>query len=371
MAEYKIFTKHLTPLSIVIVGGCVLTSFLLTALSPALAIWVLYIPLICLTLFVESVNFPLVLANFASAWLVLDLFLAHRDLLESIIFIRRLIGAIDIFSVAAIVRYAIIKNQTLKKSQATLELEKSKLARLNNELEQFTSIAAHDLRAPIKSISLWSDLARSLLPAQSKSEVAEALDVVKSNAKRANALVNDILELSRIKITAESFIAVDTNEVVRGVLRDLADDIKKGQAKINVSELPTVLGNPSLLTIVFENLLSNAIKYRDPARPLNVTIEYRDTGDQYEFRVKDNGIGINPQYSERIFEMFNRVSTTVDQHGTGIGLASSKKVVELCHGKIWFESTPGKGSTFFFTYPKKFLQKWEEMNHETGSALDR
>lgn len=239
--------------------------------------------------------------------------------------------------------------------QRTLELaqEKAKLERSNRELEQFAGVAAHDLRAPLKSMRGWVDMLDYLTPKPHPPELVKALEFIRRNTCKAERLIDDLLQVARINITGIEPTEVDLDQVLSNLLLVLKEEIDESHARVECDHLPTVTGNPSHLESVFSNLIQNALTYHDPERAPRISISSRDLGDSYEFSVTDNGIGIKPEDTDRIFEMFKRLHNDSEHPGTGIGLAYCKKVVELCGGRIWVRSKPGQGSTFFFVYPKR------------------
>ena len=163
-------------------------------------------------------------------------------------------------------------------------------------------------------------------------------------------LIDDLLRYSRVTGGERAFVAVDLQGVLDGVRKDLQLQLSENRVRIEADTLPVVTGEASQLRALFQNLISNAIKFRAGQNPL-LEIRCRETGGQYGFSVRDNGIGIDPKYFERIFVLFQRLHTRSEYPGTGIGLAICKKIVERHGGRIWVESSPGQGSTFHFTLP--------------------
>ncbi len=164
-------------------------------------------------------------------------------------------------------------------------------------------------------------------------------------------LVNDLLAYSRISTRGNPLETTDSHSILGEVIRNLAAAIEESKALVTNEELPLVRADASQLVQVFQNLLANAIKFRGENFPL-IHVSARDEGREWVFSVRDNGIGIDRQYADRIFVIFQRLHTRQEYPGTGIGLAVCKRIVERHGGRIWFDSEPGKGSTFFFTIPK-------------------
>jgi light-regulated signal transduction histidine kinase (bacteriophytochrome) len=233
-----------------------------------------------------------------------------------------------------------------------LQLEKAKLQRSNRELEQFAAAAAHDLRVPVKAMRNWVDVMEESVARPRSPEVVEAMSFLRFNAIRAEKFINDLLALARIDfkdIPRETF---DLGAVLKNSKEVLRQEIAAAGAEVTVGPMPTLWGHQIYVELVFNNLLRNAILYRPVGRPPRVKVACRDDGDFHLFSVEDNGIGIEKQYWTSIFDMFKRLHGEFEYPGSGIGLASCKKVIDLSGGRIWVESTPGVGSTFFFTYPK-------------------
>lgn len=239
---------------------------------------------------------------------------------------------------------------SLRKTTDDLAKEKLKLERSNKELEQFASIAAHDLRSPLTSMLGWVGMLNRLVPKPRDEKIDQAIDFISLNTKKADALIGDLLEVARVNVSNQ-VEAVDLNKSVSNLLAVLKQPIENSGARIHCDPLPTVTARASQLESVFSNFIRNALTYRDKTRTPDISIGCRKILDYYEFSIKDNGIGIAPEFTDRIFEMFQRLHGEKEFSGTGIGLAFCKKVVELHGGKIWVNSVPGEGSTFYFTYP--------------------
>lgn len=250
-------------------------------------------------------------------------------------------------------------------SKSVLQIRKGvlDLERSNKELEEFAGVAAHDLRAPLKTMRTWLDILDFRLPKPRSHEVETAMSFVVSNTKKACALIEDLLAVARINVSNVKMQFIDLNEVVFGLKKNLRFEIEKRGATISLDEnLPVVWGNPNYLELVFSNLIRNALTYVDGIRKPHITIGCRKIPGGYEFFVCDNGIGIEPKYHEKIFDMFSRLHSESEYPGTGIGLAFCKKVVELYGGKIWVHSQPGKGSIFYFSY---FSPQRKEVDYGT------
>lgn len=224
----------------------------------------------------------------------------------------------------------------------------------NAELEQFAGVAAHDLRAPIKSMHSWIDMLDSLIPQGRDAEVDQAIFFIRNNAERAGHLIDDLLQVARVNTLGQKLEDVDLNKVCKDVIAVLTTEIEQSGAEFTITELPVVQGNPNYLDSLFSNLIRNAMKYRHKEQAPKIDIACKRIGEHYQFSIRDNGIGIAPEFHSRIFQMFKRIHADSEYPGTGIGLALCKKVVELSGGKIWVESQLGEGATFYFTYPVHF-----------------
>jgi len=220
----------------------------------------------------------------------------------------------------------------------------------NKELEQFAYITSHDLQEPLRSVTNFSMLLSQKLEQQPNAEVHEYLNFIIGGAQRMSSLIFDLLEYTRIGKDA-SKIQIDCNELISEVLTDISASIKESDAIIHTEKLPVVNGFIHL-KLLFQNLLINAIKFRKPETNPIINISATDNGNEFVFSIKDNGIGIEKIYHQRIFLIFQRLYTRAEYEGTGIGLAQCKKIVDMHGGEIWVESEPGKGSTFNFTIPK-------------------
>jgi signal transduction histidine kinase len=224
------------------------------------------------------------------------------------------------------------------------------LERKNREIEQFAYIASHDLQEPLRSISNFSKLLSEKLADHPDKKVRDYTSLVTGGANRMSNLIFDLLEYSRIGKDVSKSV-VDCDKLVHDILTDMAADIKENNAEIHVSKLPVVNGFPYLKSL-FQNLLSNGIKFHKAGTHPVIQISAVDKGSEFQFLIKDNGIGIEKIYQEKIFIIFQRLHSRAEYEGTGIGLSQCKKIVELHGGKIWVDSEPGKGTAFIFTIPK-------------------
>ncbi|MBP1927606.1 PAS domain S-box-containing protein [Methanolinea mesophila] len=237
-----------------------------------------------------------------------------------------------------------------KEMDARLRRKAEELARSNEELERFAYVASHDLREPLRMVTSFSQLLQQRYQGKLDADADEFIDYVVEGGKRMDALVNDLLEFSRINSRARPLAPTDMNVVVEDALKSLSVSTKESGARIEVGYLPTVPVDRTQIAQVFQNLISNAIKFRGEDVPW-IRIGATRKDEFWVFSVRDNGIGIDPDYAETIFEIFKRLHTKEQYPGTGIGLAISRRIVERHGGRIWVESDIGKGSTFAFTIP--------------------
>jgi len=247
----------------------------------------------------------------------------------------------------------ITKNlSNLKRTEEMLRARTEALGRSNKDLEEFAYLAAHDLREPLIGIAAYARILQSRyresLDAQAHQFISRTLDKI----TRMDCLIQSLLLSSRLGSDAGNFEPTDCNVILAGTLSNLRSAIEASGATVKRDSLPTVMANPSLLLQVFQNMIGNAISFAGNEPPRIRIGAQREEGE-WKFFVRDNGVGIAPPYFDRIFRIFERIESGPDSPGTGIGLASCKKIVEHHGGRIWVESKVGKGSTFFFTIPHR------------------
>lgn len=241
-------------------------------------------------------------------------------------------------------------NEELARERARVQSANDELQRLNKDLEQFMYSASHDLREPIRNVVVYSQLIERRYIHALDENGREYLSFIHRGARRLDRLLSDLLSYSRATgPDSDHPDAIDSNRALQSALADLAEAIRETSAEIHIDSLPPVHIRESHLEQVFLNLLGNALKYRGPRVPIiRISCHFQD---HCCFAVQDNGIGIEPEYKEKIFGLFKRLHLEVEYPGTGIGLAICQRLVERYGGKIWVESVPGAGSTFFFTVP--------------------
>lgn len=250
--------------------------------------------------------------------------------------------AIDIAITTAAEEF--VQNQNAEIHNALSNAESS-----NEELTHFAAIAAHDLKSPLATIigfvdSLQDDEFKEKLGV----EGGQMLHRVSSAAHRMNTLIDTMLEYARIESTERLFEATPIEVLAQSAVENLNDQIQTTQARITIEPLPTLLCDAPLVTQLFQNLIANALKFRSQKTP-EIKISAHLNGDTWEFTVEDNGIGFDPEKKDEIFDLYKKLHAPSQYQGSGIGLATCKRIVELHRGKIWADSIPGEGSTFTFT----------------------
>jgi light-regulated signal transduction histidine kinase (bacteriophytochrome) len=228
----------------------------------------------------------------------------------------------------------------------------AELARSNAELQDFAYAASHDLQEPLRMVRSYMKLLQQRYEGRLDSDADEFIEFAVDGASRMQTLIEDLLAYSRVTTRGKAFKPVDSNEVVDEVIQNLKVTIDEHDATVTRGELPTVGADRTQLAQLVQNLVANAIKFHGD-QPPRVVINAERSGMEWIFKVQDNGIGIGPKYQERVFKIFQRLHTTEEYPGTGIGLAICKRIADRHGGRIWFESQPDKGTTFYFTLSKK------------------
>jgi signal transduction histidine kinase len=237
---------------------------------------------------------------------------------------------------------------------AALQAAEADLRRSNSELEQFAYVASHDLQEPLRKVASFCQLLQQRYGGQLDARADQYIGFAVDGARRMQDLINDLLAFSRVGRVEQARVEVDTGALVERVQADLGRVIDESGAAVVVDgALPAVHGDATLLRVVFQNLIGNAIKFRRDDEPPRVELSARREGDVWQFRCADNGIGIDAEYAERIFVIFQRLHPRTEYEGTGIGLAMCRKIVEYHGGRMWLETNDGAaaGSTFYFTLP--------------------
>jgi light-regulated signal transduction histidine kinase (bacteriophytochrome) len=238
-----------------------------------------------------------------------------------------------------------------KRAENKLRDVLAELERSNKDLELFASLAAHDLQEPLRMVAGYTQLLAERYAGQLDEKAKKYIAYAKEGATRMQQLVNDLLAYARVGTSDHRVETKDAHSILGQAIRNLAALIEESKAIVTNEELPMVRVNAAQFVQLFQNLLANAVKFRGEDSP-RVHVSARDEGHEWVFSVRDNGIGIERKYADRIFVIFQRLHTRQEYLGTGIGLAMCKRIVERHGGRIGFESEPGKGTTFFFTVPK-------------------
>ena len=237
----------------------------------------------------------------------------------------------------------------MKAANADLSRQKRELELYNDQLEQFAYVASHDLQEPLRMITSFLTQLESkysnVLDEKGRRYISFAVD----GAKRMRTIILDLLYYYQIGKTDEDLEEVDLRELLNGVVSLFKHE---NRAQIRYSDLPSVRSHRSQLRQVFQNLIGNAIKYKKADSTLILDISFKDLDDRYQFAVQDNGIGIAEEYFEKIFLIFQRLHSSTEYRGAGMGLSITKKIIENLGGKIWLESKEGEGTTFYFTLAK-------------------
>ena len=233
-----------------------------------------------------------------------------------------------------------------KVEKSNIELESR-----NQQLQEYAYITSHDLKSPLNNIMSFLELISEDVQEIDNPELKGYLDYVLEASERMKLQITTLLDHARIGVN-RVISKVDIEQLLKKLISDLRVDIRESQARIDFKDLPEVKGDAVELRILLQNLISNAIKYRDYDTELHIEVSCTEEEHFYHFTVEDNGLGIDQKYHESIFEMFARTQESQNIKGTGIGLAQSKKIVNLHNGSIWVESSLGVGSTFHFTIAK-------------------
>jgi signal transduction histidine kinase len=238
------------------------------------------------------------------------------------------------------------KNEYIKQQADEL------LARYNSDLEQFAYVTTHDLIEPLRMITSYTQLLQRRHSDNFNNDAKEYMNYVIEGVHRMHKIINDLFEYSHIRTNESDFEVTDFNEVIDAVLKKIEPEVTEGKAMIVTDKMPTVKAVKSNMVQVFQNLISNAIKFKSPARKCEIRVGFEEKPKEWLFYVKDNGIGFEPKYAEKVFEIFKRLNKRDQYAGSGMGLAICKNIVERHGGKIWVEPVVYHGTTFFFTIKK-------------------
>ena len=253
-----------------------------------------------------------------------------------------------------IIQFVYIYRDITERKQAEKALKQmaDELARSNADLQQFAYAASHDLQEPLRVIAGFVKLLEKRYKGKLDAEAQEFIGFTVEGVERMQQLIKDLLQYSKVGMKENEFKPIDCSSVLSKAIFNLQVAIRESGTLVTHDNLPTVMSDSTLLTSLFQNLLGNAIKFRGE-QPLRVHISAERKKNEWQFSVRDTGIGIEPQQTERIFGVFQRLHTREKYKGTGLGLAICKRIVERHGGRIWVESEPGKGSIFYFTIPDR------------------
>ncbi len=254
------------------------------------------------------------------------------------------------------------KRSEMAREKAMIALEKS-----NEDLKQFAYVASHDLQEPLRMVASYTQLLEERYSSQLDDKAHKFIHYAVDGAARMQALIRDLLAFSRVETHAHEFKTVDAQSALGAAIVNLKTMIDETGALVITDDLPQVRADQSQLTLVFQNLINNGIKFQDKSQIPRIHVSaVRQTGC-WCFRVQDNGIGIESRYREKVFQVFQRLHTRLEYPGTGIGLALCKRIIDRHGGQIWFESSPGGGTIFYFTIPENEKESADE-RHANGQT---
>lgn len=227
------------------------------------------------------------------------------------------------------------------------------LKQSNEELERFAYICSHDMQEPVRMMNAYAGLLAESTEGQLDEGAVRYVRFIRDNAQRMQKMIRDILTFSRVGREDIKIERVDCQRIFNEVLEEFQDAIAEKGAKVTCGPLPVIGTSMTLMRVLFQNLIGNALKFQDGSRPPEIDVSAERQGDNWVFNVRDNGIGIDPVFNAKMFTIFQRLNRKEDYPGTGIGLSTCRKFVQLCGGEIHFKSAPGEGTTFTFTLPAK------------------
>jgi len=259
-------------------------------------------------------------------------------------------------------RFAVVSFDITDRKLAEEKLlhKTEELEEVNKELQQFAYVTSHDLREPLRMITGFTQSLEKRYKDKLDKTANEYIDFIVDGTARMQNLIDDILSYSRIATYNLPFEAVNMERVLKDVLSNLKVALEETDARITHDPLPVIHGDPVQMMQVLQNLVSNAIKFHREGEAPVIRVSARREGNEYIFSVKDNGIGIDPQLFGRLFALFQRLNTGDKYPGTGVGLAVTKRIIGRHGGKIWVESLPGKGASFYFTIPEKIKREKDD-----------
>ena len=260
----------------------------------------------------------------------------------------------SVFFLLELLAFFALRRESRQRQMASAKLQviATELERSNQDLEQFASVASHDLQEPLRMVASFTELLGKRYQGQLDAQADQYIGFAVDGAKRMQTLIHELLQYSRIGHRSSDPVCCPTEAVLEKALRSLSLAFQEAHALLTHDLLPVVQGDASQLALLFQNLLGNAVKFRSLERRPCVHVSAVSSGALWQFSVADNGIGIEEKHFELIFQIFRRLHGRSEYPGTGIGLAISKRIVEHHGGTMWVQSKPGQGTTFFFTLPK-------------------
>ncbi len=241
----------------------------------------------------------------------------------------------------------------LKAAEEELERKAEALQRSNRDLQQFAYVASHDLQEPLRMVASFCQLLSEVYGDKLDDQGQEWLAFAVEGAQRMQVLIHDLLDFSRVGTRGRPFAPFSLQDCVESAMRDLASRVAETGAIVQASDLPAAYGDYAQVRQLLQNLLSNAMKFTGPETAPRIQVEVESAGAHWHVKVTDNGIGFDPKYAEKVFGLFKRLESRVTYPGTGIGLAICERIVQRHTGRIWVDTSPGEGSTFHFTLPKR------------------
>jgi len=242
-------------------------------------------------------------------------------------------------------------NETLRRNEGELGRLSKRLSEANRELEAFSYSVSHDLRAPLRHIHGFADMLRRHSGESLDDRGRELLEVISDAARGMGRLIEDLLSFSRMARAELRWSSVPLEPLVAGVIAELRPDLENRTVDWRVGRLPVIPGDPAMLRIVLQNLLANAVKYTRPREQARIEVECEELGGEFVVVVRDNGVGFDMRYVDKLFGVFQRLHRADEFEGTGIGLANVRRIVQRHGGRVWAEAEPGAGATFRFTVP--------------------
>ncbi|MEM8907779.1 MAG: ATP-binding protein [Bacteroidota bacterium] len=240
----------------------------------------------------------------------------------------------------------------LKKKEEALRSSNQELEKSNLELEQFAYAASHDLKEPLRAVKIYTQILEKQLTRELTKDTREYMGFIVGGVDRMQQLLDDLLNYSRLGRGQYKQKVIDLNDVLFMVINNLMVPINETQTMVSSGHLPSLYTSSTEMIQLFQNLISNAIKFRQSDLTPEVSIMVEEQGEDYLFRVSDNGIGIAPEHQQKVFALFERLHSHTEYEGTGIGLATCEKIIKNLGGHIWLESEVNRGTTFYFSIPR-------------------